>query len=265
MMKSGECSAVKLERRISFPEHFRKSAVCLISFAFFFFSILSTQSGDRTRMMDGAEKAAWDSTPWEQSLLLSEVARYRDRAYYTSGYTFGYLCEQAVTGAVTAGAFTAGKLTAKGGISMISNLAPRAEAVTAVRLHYLKEALGNFTLMDDGLRPAYGGMMSSMGRLPTSPNIKEIPASLMENRMVPGSFTRSTFNFSVWLKTATKNGNVKKLVASPAGREIFAKRTSQLMSLLDDQCDATTMSNFMKIADETVIVTRADGSVDEYF
>jgi hypothetical protein len=47
------------------------------------------------RMMTGEEKTAWDSTPWDYSPLLVEIELTRNRAWYTFGYTFGYLGETA--------------------------------------------------------------------------------------------------------------------------------------------------------------------------
>ena len=37
------------------------------------------------------------------------------------------------------------------------------------------------------------------------------------------------------------------------------------MHLLGDECDAITMKNFMKAAEDRVVVVHPDGSVDEFF
>jgi hypothetical protein len=218
-----------------------------------------------TRMMTGAEKTAWDSTPWDNSPLLVEIELTRNRAWYTFGYTFGYLGEQCVTAAISAGTVTLGIIIAKNGTVLISKLAPRAMGVLAIRLHFIKEALVAMDFADDAARYAHEGMMSSAARQPTTPVIKEIPASLMENRMAAQGFERATFNFKEWVKTAVPDGNVRKLIKSPGGRDVFAQRTSQLMHLLGDECDAVTMKNFMKTAEDRVIVVHPDGTVDEYF
>jgi hypothetical protein len=136
--------------------------------------------------------------------------------------------------------------------------------VLAIRLHFIKEALVAMDFADDAARYAHEGMMSSAARTPTTPALKEIPVSFMENRMAAQSFDRATFNFKEWVKTAVPDGNVRKLIKTPAGRDVFSKRTSQLMHLLGDECDAVTMKNLMKAAEERVVVVHPDGTVDEY-
>ncbi len=218
-----------------------------------------------TRMMTGTEKSAWSTTQWDTGPLLSEVILYRNQAYYTFGYTFGYLGEQCATAAISAGTITVGKIIAKNGTSMINKLGPRALGAVAVRLNYLKEALANGTLLDDGTRLAYDGMMSSAAREPISPLIKEVPLTMMENRMASQTFARATFNFKEWLAAAVKNGNIRKLISKAGSEAVLSKRTAQLMHLLGDECDDVTMKNFMKVAEERLIIGHPDGTVDEYF
>ena len=218
-----------------------------------------------TRMMTGAEKVAWDATPWNTNPLVTNDVAYQKMAYYTFGYTFGYLGEQVAVGVLTAGTTTLARILVQTDSILIGNLAPRVVAVLAMRSHFIKEALTSLNLMDGELRLAYERMMVSAARKPTTPLIKEIPVNLMESRMANPAFNRTTFNFKEWVKTAVKNGNVRKLIAKPGGEAIFAKRTSQLMHLLGDECDATTMKNFMKAAEERVVVVHADGTVDEFF
>jgi len=240
-------------------------AVPLVSLQLVANGIFSWGEDFCTRMMEGAEKAAWDNTPWDSSPLFVEIEMNRNLAWYTFGYTFGYLGEQCLTAAISAGTVTLGKIIAKSGTVLISKLAPRAMGVLAIRLHFIKQALAGIDFADDGLRYAHEGMMSSAARQPTTPVIKEIPASLMENRMAAQGFDRATLNFKEWVKTAVPDGNVRKLIKTLAGRDVFSKRTSQLMHLLGDECDAVTMKNFMKAAEDRVIVVHPDGTVDEFF
>ena len=200
--------------------------------------------------MTGAEKTAWDTTIWDTSLLLSTVVEYRYISLYTFGYTFGYIGEQCVTGALSAGTVTVSKALAKGGTSLIGKYAPRTLGVLAMRFHYIKEALAHLNLLDDGVRLAYEGMMSSAAREATSPLIKEVPASLMESRMASQGFNRLVYNYKEWIKFAMKDGNIRKLVKIPGRQGQFARACSKWMSLMGDKATAAASKGWVPAYDK---------------
>jgi len=218
-----------------------------------------------TRMMTGAEKTAWDVTPWDSSPLLNDIETFRNRAWYTYGYTFGYLGEQCAAAVVSAGTVTVAKICARNGITMAGRLAPRAMAVVAMRLHYIKDALADVDLLGDGLRLAHEGAMSSAARAPTTPLIKEIPASLMENRMANPNYTRELFCFKDWIKTATKNGNVRKLIKTSGREGQHMKKAAEWMELMGDKVTASASKGWaeiyerlLKLEGDTFVEDRAE-------
>ncbi len=79
----------------------QKLAAFLIVFSFIL-AVVAGQNVRNPRMMTGGERSVWSKTQWDTGPLLSEDLLYRNQAYYTFGYTFGYLGEQCVSGVCSA-------------------------------------------------------------------------------------------------------------------------------------------------------------------
>ena len=220
--------------------------ICIAAVVLFTGSIASQARGACTRMMTGAEKVAWDATPWNTNPLVTNDVAYQKMAYYTFGYTFGYLGEQVAVGVLTAGTTTLARILVRTDVILIGNLAPRVVAVLAMRSHFIKEALTSLNLMDGELRLAYERMMASAAREPTTPLIKEIPVNLMESRMANPAFNRATFNFKEMMKAAMRTGNIRKLVKTPGREGQFMQKCAQWMELMGDKATAPAAKGWLE-------------------
>jgi hypothetical protein len=99
---------------------------------------------------------------------------------------------------------------------------------------------------------------------PTTSAIKQPAADIIQALLRKLGFDVNLFNQKT-LTEALLQGNLRKLTATTAGENLFRKRTAQLIHLLGDEADAVTMKNFLKVAEERIVVAQADGAVDEFF
>ncbi|MCW1922551.1 hypothetical protein OKA05_08290 [Luteolibacter arcticus] len=221
------------------------------------------------RMAAGAESAAWINTPFAKSGLLAEGTQVFREQCYTFGYTLGYMCEQVAVGMLTGGAMKIGQVALKGGVTLAGNLAKRTAGAIAMRGHWMKALLGNSSLGDALVRFGYERGLLLCAVEPVGPSIKESVFEILEKLFTRSGFQRATFNFKNLLDDITKPGsNMRALVASAGGEALIQRRAAQLAVLLGDQCDETIMKNFLKVAEERLIILRPapDGHVvDEFF
>jgi hypothetical protein len=216
------------------------------------------------RMMQGAEKAAWMATPWNEDRLTPGAPNYLQVCNYTFGYTFGYLGEQVAVGILTEGVVKIADVTIKGGCALANALTKRTASVVASRAHLLKKSLEDSSLCDNLIRVLYERGMLHCAVDPTTPVMKETAFELIEAAMRREGFERGVFNNKTWVE-AISTGNLRKLATKQGGEAVLQKRLAQLMHMLGDDCDAITMKNFLKVAEDRVVVVHADGNVDEFF
>jgi hypothetical protein len=218
-----------------------------------------------SRMTAGAEKAAWLETPFSKSVLHQESTQLAREQAYTFGYTFGYLCEQVGVGILTGGAVKIGQVAVKGGVVLASNLAKRTAAVVAIRGHWFKKILADSGLGDATIRALYERGLLLGATQPTGPTISKCAFDVLETLFTRTGFDRATYNFKSLLEDCLVDGNIRKLIAREGSEALLYKRAAQLAELLGPDCDATIMKNFVKVAEERLIIARTDGSVDEFF
>jgi hypothetical protein len=218
-----------------------------------------------SRMTAGAEQAAWLETPFSKSVLYQESTQLAREQAYTFGYTFGYLCEQVGIGIVTGGTVKIAQVAVKGGVVLATNLAKRTAATVAIRGHWFKKILADSGLGDATIRALYERGMLLAATEPTGPTISKCAFEALETLFTRAGFDRATYNLKMLLEDCLANGNIRKLVAREGSEALIYKRAAQLAELLGPDCDATIMKNFVKVAEERLIIARADGSVDEFF
>ena len=212
-----------------------------------------------SRMMQGGEKAHWDSAPWVKNNLLAEVHSATRQSCYTFGYVFGYLCEQVAVGALSAGTVKVAQVAAKGGISLAANLAKRTAANVAARAHLLKRLLAEAKKLPDDLAAAYQRGFSLASTGPTGEGMLRLPMEMMQEAADAGKLVWRDYVDNIVGKT-----NIRQLVKE-GGEGIIERRFAQLMHILGDDFTKEMGENFLKLADELILVKKADGTVDEFF
>ncbi len=218
-----------------------------------------------SRMTAGAEQAAWLETPFSKSVLYQESTQLAREQAYTFGYTFGYLCEQVGIGIVTGGTVKIAQVAVKGGVVLATNLAKRTAATVAIRGHWFKKILADSGLADATIRAMYERGMLLAASEPIGQTIPKCAFDVLESIFTRAGFDRATYNFKMLLDDCLADGNIRKLIVREGNEALLYKRAAQLAELLGPDCDATIMKNFVKVAEERLIIARADGSVDEFF
>ncbi len=211
-----------------------------------------------TRMMTGAEKAHWVAVPWTTKLDddINEVTR---QASYTFGYTFGYLCEQVAVGALSAGTVKIAQVATKGGVHLAANLARRTTANVAARAHFLKRLLGEATQLPADLVAAYQRGFSLASTGPTGDAMDKCAMHMMQEAADAGRLVWREYVDNIVGKT-----NIRQFVKQ-GSEGIIERRVSQLMHIMGDEFSPELARNFLKVADEVLLVPTTGGNVDEFF
>lgn len=211
------------------------------------------------RMMAGSEKAHWDGAPWMKDHLLSEINSTTRQMCYTFGYTFGYLCEQVAIGALSSGTVKMAQVAAKGGAHLAGSLAKRTAAAVAARAHMLKRLLSETAKLPDDLLAAYQREFSLASVGPTGEGMNRVAMEMMQEGANAGKLVWRDYVDDIVGKT-----NIRQLVKQ-GGEGIIERRFAQLMHILGDDFTAQIGRNFLKVADEIILVPTANGNVDEFF
>jgi hypothetical protein len=224
------------------------------------------------RIMAEAELEAWKGFPWDSDPLLREMSETTRILCKGVGFTFGYAIEQVVIGVISSGTVTIAKALVKGGGKLVTTLAKRTAAAATTRLLWGKKFLQEFhqALIDAGmgealLVAAYKRGMVLCAQEPIGPNIFKVIFEAIETAMERASFNRRTYNYKKFMDDLTKDGNIRKLIAREGGEAIVQRRLAQMCELLGDDCTADVMKNFMKVAEERLIIVHPNGQVDEFF
>jgi hypothetical protein len=217
------------------------------------------------RMMSGAEKAHWDSVPWAKDELLAEINSETRLGCYTFGYTFGYLVEQVAVGALTAGTVKVAQVATKGGVHLAANLAKRTAANLAVRAHTMKRLLAEAVEeLPASLAAAYQRGFSLASTGPTGDGFERCAMAIVQEGADSGKVVWRDYVENIVAKT-----NIRKFVEQSGGialgNNIIERQFARLMQILGDDFTEQIGRNFLKIADEVILVPKADGTVDEFF
>jgi hypothetical protein len=216
------------------------------------------------RMLAGAERGAWLETPLSTDRLLSpQVALARECAF-TFGHIYGYLSEQVVVGAVTGGVVVLGKVLIKGGAVLVGKLATRTAAMVAARSHVLKKWAASVAMTIEMKTAVERGLVEA-ARLPLTVTVKECPLEVLENAMIRSGYDRTAYGSRHLVDDLTTRPKLKDLQMMPGRESLLIHRAAQLSHLLGDECNDAILRNFMKVADETIVIRHADGTLDEFF
>jgi hypothetical protein len=211
------------------------------------------------RMMTGAEKAHWDAVPWERSKLDEDINQYVRQASYTFGYTFGYISEQIAVGVLSAGTVKIAQVTAKGGAHLAANLAKRTAANVAARAHFLKRLLAETTNLPADLVAAYQRGFSIASTGPTGEGMDLCAIHMMQEAADAGRLVWRDYVNGIVGKT-----NIRQFVEQ-GGNHIIERQFARLTHILGDEFTEQLGKNFLKIADEFILVKQVDETVDDFF
>jgi hypothetical protein len=203
------------------------------------------------RMVSGA--------PWATDHLLAEINTTNRQMCYTFGYTFGYICEQVAVGALSAGTVKIAQVATKGGVSLAANLAKRTAANVAARAHMLKRLLAETAKLPDDLVRAYQRGFSLASTGPTGEAMDQCAMHMMQQTADAGKFVWREYVDNIVGKT-----NIRQFVKQ-GSEGIIERRMSQLMHIMGDEFSPQIARNFLKVADEVLLVPTTGGNVDEFF
>lgn len=210
------------------------------------------------RMMVESEKLHWQNAPWAKDKLLADINSTTRLVSYTFGYTFGYLAEQTAVGILTGGTTKIAQVAKKGGMVLAGTLAKRTAAVLAARAHFLKRLLEEVAELPADLLASYqrGFALASTG--PTGVGMPKVPLEFMQEAVDSGKMVWRGYLDDIF------SPNIRQFVRQ-GGETIIEQRFAQLIKILGPDFDATIGRNFLKVADELILVPRADGTVDDFF
>lgn len=210
------------------------------------------------RMMVESEKVHWESAPWAKDKLLADINSTTRLMSYTFGYTFGYLAEQTAVGILTGGTAKIAQVAKKGGMVLAGTLARRTAAVLAARAHFLKRLLAEVAQLPADLVASYqrGFTLASTG--PTGVGMPRVPLEVMQEAVEAGKMVWRDYLDDIF------SPNIRQFVRQ-GGETIIEQRFAQLITILGPDFDGTIGRNFLKVADELILVRQADGTVDDFF
>jgi hypothetical protein len=217
------------------------------------------------RMMTGSEKAHWENAPWVTDHLFAEINSQTRLMCYTFGYTFGYIAEQIAVGALSGGSVKVAQVASKSGVALANNLAKRTAGALSSRAHSLKGLLAQTRdeFFDD-LVNASGRNLSPAGVGPTGQGLPKPPLAVMQEGAAAGKFKWASYWGDVYSKPT-----LRKFSRTTAGAAILEKQMSRLMTIFGDEFTEALGRNFLKVADEFILVKQADEAgketLDEFF
>ena len=216
--------------------------------------------GSRDGAASIGEHAAWLSNPWtvqmRETLQGDLVGEGRQMAY-TFGYVCGYLGEQIVMGAVTAGATKYGQVLAKGGVKLVGLLASRTAFQTASRAHLLKKVLAD-TAVAGSLQVAIELGLATAGRAPVDAVLKTQIAEVIEHAFEREGFDRSAFNLEKLIGNILASPRQRLLFeTTPDGLRLFQK-TARVVQLTDDAFTGRAGRNWQKVFENLLPLQQND-------
>lgn len=217
------------------------------------------------RMLTGAEKTVLLDVPWERGPMQKSFGEQYRLFHYTFGYTFGYLGEQVVVGALSAGTLKVAQVAIKGGVTLAGQVAARTTAVIAVRGQFIKKILIESGLGDALIREGYKRGMIACAVEPVGPTLKEVTYEVIERAFARPGYNRTAYGFKQLQDDMLNRPNLQKLCKQVGKETLYQKRLAQLQTLLGDDFNDTIAKNFAKVADEFILIPRADNTVDEFF
>ncbi|HEX2853533.1 MAG TPA: hypothetical protein VHO24_09860 [Opitutaceae bacterium] len=181
-------------------------------------SLLAWGDDFADRMMLGGERASFLSTGWAGHERLSlDLVRTGGQMAYTFGYVCGYLTEQVVMGAATAGTLKFGQVLVKGGVRLASQLSTRTAFQFAAHAHLLKKTVSDAAVAGT-LRAAMELGVVNAARMPVDAATKTCVVDVIENALARQGFDRASCNIKFLWDEVVDSTNLKKLCRT-VGRE----------------------------------------------
>jgi hypothetical protein len=208
-----------------------------------------------TRMQHESEKTRWLSKPWAIQKLLPEDYGSNLAGYYTFGYSFGYLLEQASIGVATGEVFKIGQLFLKEGGPVLARLCTRAAGSIAARAEWIKVALADSELLSDLTRLFFddGLRVSVAGPFPELPPGAPATADILEQMMKGPGYDLSKYGRGQLIEDIEKSRNFRKLAKIPGMQGKPLAWAGVLAQLLNGDLDDAVLKNFMKIVEEKLL------------
>ena len=213
------------------------------------------------RMLVQSEGTVFANAAWNKDTLVGDFMEQNRYVCYTFGHTFGYIVEQVLSGVVQAGVGKIASVLAKGTAKLAGNVLKRSAFAVAGKMHVLKQYLAGVWS-----RSEMGFVQISIGnaaKQPVNATAKKTLAEELEEQLARAAvINRDVFNTRKILATIAEGANLKRLVATQAGKDAVWQRLSLLTHLMGEQADETLMTNFLKVMDQKLIYDIGGQPVD---
>ena len=209
------------------------------------------------RMIQGGEKVAFQNTPWAKDRLVQDLAQYGRRVAYSSGYMFGYICEQVGVGAATGGAVKIGTVAVKGGVTLAGQLAKRTLFCAAARMHLFKKTLASAAVSFE-LSVAVERGFAQAAVTPFSTTVRESVAEVIETALARSGFDRSVFNLSSVLSDVVSLPRIKQLFLTVGQEGQFYYRLCEFLHVMGTEATPVAAKNWAKVAENCLPLKSGD-------
>jgi hypothetical protein len=225
------------------------------------------------RLELGANKTDFFAKPWSKDPLIEDIEKGTRFYSYAYGYFFGYILEQVFVGAVSGGAVTIGKLIGKEAIVAAVQIAKRTVSSVSFSMHVVKDSMRAFANQSKQfIDEAFEGMRQFVSHgvvqpVPLGPESKDIAFHMIDDAMPGGSAAGGgSWRWGHLTFDITNRRHIAKLVAKKGGARLLSDRLAQLTKLLGVEANLDVfLKNFMKVADERLLILHADNTMDDIF
>lgn len=203
------------------------------------------------RMLVEAEEDAWLADSYETGSLLAEGTAASRAAARATGYIFGYVCEQAAVGAVSAGTVKIAQVALKGGVKLASKggaivVARRSAASVASRLNLLKHQLSG-AVMSAELREALEEGFTLASRLPTPGSGGRPILEVIEDGLESFGSNRSLMNWKVLIDDVAAQPRLSQVFLVPGNEVKYLEATATLVHRLGTNTSPEAMRQWPRL------------------
>jgi len=204
------------------------------------------------RMIAGAEKTAFQATPWHASELASDLIGFGRVVAYSGGYYLGYLGEQVAMGITTGGVAKIGTIVIKGGAILSTQLAKRTAFAVATRSAVFKKSLQSIVVSAE-LKLLIDSGLAKAAKIPISGGSKVSVAEFVENAISRQGFNRAQFNLQTVVgRIGEPNSNLEKLVKTPNGDAQVWVSLGEHYNMLGNVTTANSSRGWIELHERTL-------------
>lgn len=197
------------------------------------------------RMMEGAEKAHWDSAPWSMDKLKAEENEVIRGFCYSFGYIFGYLTEQVAVGILTDGVGEVAAILTKGGIKAVELFAVRRVVPVVARLQIFKKWMVGAAISVE-LRIAVEHGLAKAAEIPISAVLKDSVAEVLERSLARVGFDRAKFSLGKFLEEALKIFEIRRLIETVGKEEMVWYDLAYWFKFMDSTATAESAKGWLQ-------------------